>query len=151
MFGNLITYLNQSAMNALKRAALWLTACLLACFLLQGCKFFTEGTKALKEYCPGLKVNINGVSWMGGTASDVYILKYDRSFEKRVYTYFADKSNGFSNDNSRGYLDIKDGEDRAVADGDSVVSKKIEKGKQSATVVFNRTTGIIIIIKVREK
>jgi hypothetical protein len=120
-------------------------ACLLICFLLTGCQIFTEGKKKLNEYCPGLKVGLNGVNWSEGSSHAVYILQYDRSDQKKVNAWFADKANGFAPDKSRSYMDIKDGENQAVADSDSILTKAITKGKTNAVVIYNATTRKIII------
>jgi hypothetical protein len=132
-------------MNAFPKTTARATACILICFLLSGCQIFTQGKKKLNEYCPGLKVGLNGVSWSSGSSHDVYILQYDSGDQKKVNSFFTDKANGFAGDKPRSYMDIKDGEDRAVADDDSILTKAFSKGKTNAVVIYNATTRRIII------
>jgi hypothetical protein len=138
-------------MNVLKRTAISLPACLVICFLLSGCQLFTGAEKRLNEYCPGLKIDINGVNWQGLSPNDVIIVEYNRSFDKKVTTYFGDKNNGFMPDKGRSYSDIKTDDKPEIDDDDSIVSKTINKGKKTATVVFDESTRKIIIIETAEK
>jgi hypothetical protein len=132
-------------MSAFSKTSTRFTATLLICFLLSGCQIFTEGKKKLNEYCPGLKVGLNGVNWFEGSSHAVYILKYDGADQKKINSWFADKTNGFAPDKSGSYMDIKDGDNLAVADGDSILTKSFSKGKTNAVVIYNATTRKIII------
>ncbi len=128
-----------------KQTTLKVAAFATICFLLSGCQLFTAGQKKLHAYCPGLKVKVDGVNWSGGSAHDIYVLQYDRSDQKKVNAYFADKANGFAVDKPRSYMDIKNGDTQAVADGDSILTKTVNKGKITATIIYNATTRRIII------
>jgi hypothetical protein len=132
-------------MRTIPKTTTLAAAGLVICFLLSGCQIFTEGKKKLNEYCPGLNVGLNGVNWSEGSSHAVYILQYDGSDQKKVSAWFADKANGFAGDKPRSYMDIKDGEDRAIADDDSILSKSFSKGKTNAVVIYNVTTRRIII------
>src|SRR5580704_3175638 len=132
-------------MRTFSKITISAAACLLICFLISGCQIFTEGKKKMNEYCPGLKVGLSGVSWSEGSSHAVYILQYDGSDQKKVNTYFADKANGFAAGKPRSYTDIKDGDNQAVADGDSILTKAFSKGKANAVVIYNVTTRRIII------
>jgi hypothetical protein len=117
------------------------------CFILPACNLFTGAEKGLNRYCPGLKINVNGVSWYGKPARHIYVVSYDPGDQGKVNNYFADRSHGFTGDNPRRYLYIKSNDSAAVANGDSVESKLFEGNKRSATVVYNLTTHRIIIIE----
>ena len=100
---------------------------LFICVLLSGCAFFAAAGKKLSEYCPGLNIKLNGVSISTNNGREVTVVQYDNSWQKKVNAYFTDKTNGFATDKSRRYLDIKDGDDRAAADGDSILTKTMLK------------------------
>jgi hypothetical protein len=133
-------------MPKVTKAAKLIAPVLLVCFLLSGCQLFTSAKQRLNTYCPGLKIGLNGVSWSSNRSGDVYILNYSAGDQGRVTAYFADTANRFAGGNARSYMDIKDGDDRAIADGDSIVSKTIAKPHKTATVIYNATTRRIIII-----
>ena len=132
-------------MSAFSKTSTRFTATLLICFLLSECQIFTEGKKKLNEYCPALKVGLSGVNWSEGSSHAVYILQYDGADQKKVNAWFANKANGFAPDKSRSYMGIKDSENQAVADGDSILTKSFSKGKTNAVVIYNATTRKIII------
>jgi hypothetical protein len=121
------------------------------CLLLSGCQLFTAGKKRLNEYCPGLNVSINGVNWSSNSSGSVFVLKYDRGYQKKVSAYFADPANGYKADNGRGYSDIKTNDKPEIDDDDAIVGKTIDKGKTTAKVVFDESTSKIIIIETVEK
>ena len=116
-------------------------------FLSSGCKFFTEGKNKLKAYCPGLNIGVSGVSWSGNAARDAYVLEYDRDSQKKVVTYFEDKTNGFADVKNGDFYDIKINDDEVIDRNDHGLLKTIEKRKGTAEVVFNETTRRIIIVE----
>jgi hypothetical protein len=128
-------------MNLIKK----MSTGVLICLILSGCAFFAVAGKKLSEYCPGLNIKLSGVSIATNNGRAITIVQYDNSWQKKVTAYFNDKANGFAGDKSRKYLDIKDGDDRAVADGDSILTKAVTKGKTNAVVIYNVTTSRIII------
>jgi hypothetical protein len=138
-------------LNNLRKKSAAVAACLLVCFFLSGCQLFAVGGQKLSEYCPGLSVKLDGISWHNSGSTGVLILQYDPGYQKKVNAYFADKANGFAGDKPRSYMDIKDGDNAAVADGDSILTKTIDKGKKTATVIYNATTRRIIIVENTEK
>ena len=111
------------------------------------CHLFTGAEKRLNTYCPGLKINVNGVNWYGKPSRHIYVVGYDSVDQGKVNNYFADKAHGFAGDNARRYLDINSNDSAAVTNGDSVESKMFPGNKRSATVVYNLTTHRIIIIE----
>jgi len=116
-------------------------------FLFSGCQIFTAGKKKLSLYCPGLKVDITGFSWSGDRSRDVYVLNYDRDFQKQVRAYFENKENGFVEEKNGDFYDIKIEDNKVIDRNDHVMVKTIEKSKGTAEVIFNETTRRIIIIE----
>jgi hypothetical protein len=120
---------------------------LITFLLLSGCQFYIDGKKKLNLYCPGLKVNISGVSWSGDASKDVYVLSYDRDFQKKIQSYFKKKENGFTEVKNGDFYDIVINDNKVIDRKDQVVVKTIEKSKGTAEVIFNETTRKIIIIE----
>jgi len=134
-------------MNLIKKT----TTGLVICLILSGCAFFAAAGKKVSEYCPGLNFKLNGVNMSVNNGREVTVVQYDDSWQKKVNAYFTNKANDFTGGNPRRYLDIKAGDDRVVADGDSILSKAIDKGNKIVTVIYNVTTQRIIIVEDSDK
>ncbi len=124
-----------------------LLAGLIICVLSSGCAFFAAAGKKLSEYCPGLNIKLDGVNMSINNGREVTVLDYSSSWQKKVNTYFTDKANGYAGGNQRRYMGIKASDEEIVADGDSILSKTIDKNKKTATVIYNATTQKIIILE----
>ena len=122
-------------------------ATILICLLLYGCGFFVAAGQKVSKYCPGLNLKVDGVSWSSTKSRKITVVDYEAGYQKKVDAYFTDKSNGFVGDNPRKYLDLKSSDERAVADGDSILTKSFSKGKTNATVIYNATTRKIIVME----
>ena len=119
----------------------------LLCLVLSGCQLFTEGNKRLHQYCPGLNIHINGISWSINNGHSAFILEYNSFFQKRVNAFFSDKKHGFAGDNPGKYAGITYQDDPIIASGDSIVSKTINTAKKTATVIYDVTAGKIVILE----
>jgi len=129
-----------------------LLAGVLICVFLSGCAFFAAAGKKLSDYCPGLNIKLNGVSISINDGREVTVVQYGDSWQKKVNTYFTDKANGFAGGDQRKYMTIKaSDDDQVVADGDSILSKTINKNNKTATVIYNVSTRKIIIVEEKDK
>ena len=124
-----------------------ITSLLALLFFLSGCHLFSEAQKQLNLYCPGLKVDINGVSWSGNGSRNVYVLSYDRGFQKTVRAYFDKKENGFTQEKNGDFYDIKIDDNQVIDRDDHILVKTIVKSKGTEEVIFNETTRKIVIIE----
>jgi len=138
-------------MSTVKNAVCRLAILLVLLFCLSGCHLFTEGKRVLNLYCPGLRVDIGGVSYSANGARDFYVLSYDRSFQKQVQTYFAKKENNFTEVKDSDLFDLEMDDEAVIDKTDSIVGKTIDQRKGKAEVVFNQTTRRIIIVEYSEK
>jgi hypothetical protein len=138
-------------MSLSKKLSTPLTVCLIICFLLSGCQLFSMGRKKLNEYCPGLKIDIDGVSWSGNGLHNAYILKYDHGAQRKVDAYFENKENGFSPGGGHRFSDIEIDDEPIIDADDNILCKTVDKGKETVTVVFNKTTRRIVIIEEDKK
>ena len=116
-------------------------------FLISGCRLFTEGKKKLDLYCPGLNIDINGVSYSVNGARDVYVLSYDPSLQKRVKNYFELKENNFMEERDSRFFDIEIDDENIMDKSDNVIGKTIKTNKGNTEVAFNETTRRIIIVE----
>jgi hypothetical protein len=130
-------------MNLIKKTSTGL----LICLILSGCAFFAAAGKKLSEYCPGLNIKLNGVNISINNGREVTVVQYSDSWQKKVNAYFTDKANDFTDGNPRRYLDIKVNDDAVVADGDSILSRAIDKDNEIVTVIYNASTRKIIIVE----
>lgn len=120
--------------------------CLLL-FFLSGCHLFNEGESKLKAYCPDLKIKLSGVGhWLDGSR-DVYMLSYNKEFQKRVQAYFTDKNNHFSEEKDSNLFDVEIGDIRVMDKSDNIVGKTINTPKAKVEVMFNQTTRRIIFVE----
>jgi len=124
---------------------------LMMCIFLSGCAFFAAAGKKLSTYCPGLNVSLTGVNMSINGGREVTVLDYGNSWQKKVNIYFTDKANGYTGGNQRRYQDLKADDDALVADGDSILSKTIDKNNKTATVIYNVSTRRIIIVEESDK
>jgi hypothetical protein len=138
-------------MDTVKNAVCRLAILLVLLFFLSGCHLFTEGKRAFNLYCPGLRVDIEGVSYSANGARDFYVLSYDRSFQKQVQTYFAKKQNNFTEVKDSDLFDLEIDDEAVIDKTDSIVGKTIDQRKGKVEVVFNQTTRRIIIVEYSEK
>ena len=130
-------------MNLIKKTSTGI----LICLLLSGCVFFAAAGKKLSEYCPGLNIKLGGVNISSNNGREVTVVDYDNAWQKKVNAYFTDKANGFAGGNPRRYEDIKAGDDAVVADGDSILTKTIDKGNKTTMVIYNVSTRRIVIVE----
>ena len=92
---------------------------------------------------------IDGISISYTEALKVTVIDYEQSYQRKVDAYFAGKANGFAADNPRKYLYLKNGDERIVADGDSILTKSVTKGKSEVDVIYDATTRKIIFTEPR--
>src|ERR1700749_3895716 len=130
-------------MNLLKRTS----AGLLICLVLYGCGFLAAPGQKVSKYCPGLNLKINGVNIWSTESRKITVVQYEDSYQGKVDAYFGDKSKGYGVGNPREYLDLKNGEDHAVSEGDSILTATVLGTNVTGTVIYNATTKRIIIIE----
>jgi hypothetical protein len=85
----------------------WLILVLLSFFVVTGCQFLTKGKQSLTYYCPGLKINISGISYAYSNGKTFYVINYDPSFQQAVKSYFEKKENGFTEIKNGDFYNIK--------------------------------------------
>jgi hypothetical protein len=135
-------------MNLIKKTS----SGILICLLLSGCVFFAAAGKKLSEYCPGLNIKLDGVSMSINNGQKVTVVQYDDSWQKKVNAYFTDKANGYTGvGDKRRYFSIKANDEAIVADGDSILTKTIVRGKKTATVIYNVSAQKIAIVETNDE
>ena len=134
----------------LKRESKQLFITLLFCLVLAGCGIFDDAKHALKYFCPGLNIGVNGVHVHTGKnpsfAIKSYMINYPDKDESQVEKYFQE-ANGYSRINNMDVSSINSELVTYVDQSDNLVGKSFKSGRDSAIVAFNRTKQEIIIIE----
>ncbi|OCX51890.1 hypothetical protein BEL04_17965 [Mucilaginibacter sp. PPCGB 2223] len=110
-----------------------------------------NGKQELNLCCPGLKINISGITYAYSNGLSFEIFTYDNGSQKQVQDYFTKKENGFTPDKNKDLYDLKEEDNALIDKNDSIVGKTIPKKKGKAEVVFNASTRRIIIIEYSDK
>ena len=120
---------------------------LLPFFVVTGCQFVTKGKESLTHYCPGLKLNISGISYAYSNGKAFYVINYDPSFQQAVKSYFEEKENGFTEIKDADFYNIKMDDEPVIDKSDNFLGKRFKDPKGSTEVIFNETTRRIITIE----
>ena len=131
----------------LKSTLKLLAPILILSFALAGCQFFTEGKLKLANYCPGLKIGIDKMSYSYSAGKTFYAIKYDAPDQGTVKTYFDKKENGFMALKNGDFYDIKMDDAPVIDSSDNILGKIFKHRKGNTEVIFNETTRRIIIIE----
>jgi hypothetical protein len=116
-------------------------------FIIIGCNFIKDGKAKLAHYCPGLKINISGMSYAYSSGKTFYVISYEPSSQGTIKSYFENKENGFAEINDSKLYDMKVDDESVIDKSDNFVGKAFKDVKGNAEIIFNETTRRIIIIE----
>lgn len=116
-------------------------------FTVTSCNFIRDGKAKLAHYCPGLKIDISGISYSFHGGKAAYTIDYDSSSQEAVKTYFENKNNGFTEEKDGDFYDIEMDDKPIIDRSDNILAKAFKHPKGKTEVVFNETTRRIIIIE----